>query len=231
MSPRGWAIATALTGAAVAGVSVAFSLLPEMREAGPCMVRGAVIQFEFARNTSDLENIFGPPDGLCRDLVIRAMDAVNVVDLLGFIPAYVAFCVCAALYLGHGQWGRPLAAAAVASAILAGLADVLETATLLEITPVLDDPGDLLARSQLGAWSKFALLAAHALFCAGLCLVAEKRRWILGIALLAPTLGVAAAVSDHVTRSGLMGLSFVFAWVALLGFALKDAVRAKGASA
>lgn len=231
MSPRSWAIATALTGAAVAAVSVAFSLLPEMREAGPCMVRGAVIQFEFARNTGDLENIFGPADGLCRDLVIKAMDAVNVVDLLAFIPAYVAFCICAALYLSNGQWGRPLAAAAVAAAILAGLADVLETATLLEITPILDDPGDLLARSQLGAWSKFALLAAHALFCAGLCLVAEKRRWILGIVLLAPTLGVAAAASDHVARSGLMGLSFVIAWVALLGFAIKDAVRAKGAEA
>lgn len=231
MSTRGWAIATALTGLAVVAVTLVFALLPQVRDAGPCMVQGAVIQFEFARNTSDLVNVFGPADGLCRDLVIKAMDAVNVVDLLGFIPAYVAFCICAALYLSNGQWGRPLTAAAVGAAMLAGLADVLETATLLEITPVLDDPGNLLATSRLSAWSKFALLAAHALFCAGLCLAVEKRRWILGIALLAPTLGVAAAASDHVTRSGIMGLSFVIAWVVLLGFATRDAVRAKGASA
>ncbi len=231
MSPRGWALATALTGAAVLAVSVTFGLLPEMREAGPCMVRGAVIQFEFARDTTDLTNIFGPADGLCRDLVIAAMDAVNVVDLIAFIPAYVAFCMCAALYLSGGQWGRPLSAAAVASAALAGLADVLETATLLDITRALDDPGDLLASSQLGAWSKFALLAAHALFCAGLCLVAEKRRWILGLTLLAPTLGVAAAASNHIEYSGVMSITFVIAWVALLGFALKDAVRAKDAAA
>lgn len=231
MSTRGWALSTAITGAAVLAVSVAFSLLPEVRDAGQCMGRGAVIQFEFARNTEDLTNIFGPADSICRDLVIAAMDAVNVVDLLAFIPAYVAFCMCAALYLSGGQWGRPLAAAAVASAVLAGLADVLETSTLLEITGALDAPGELLASSQLGAWSKFALLAAHALFCAGLCLVAEKRRWILGVVLLAPTLGVAAAASDHVTRSGIMGLTFVVAWVALLGFAIRDAVRARGASA
>jgi len=231
VTSRGWALASALTGAAVLAVTIAFALLPEMRGAGQCMVRGAVIQFEFARNTSDLVNVFGPADSICRDLVIKAMDAVNVVDLLAFIPAYVAFCICAALYLADGQWGRPLAAAAVGAAVIAGLADILETATLLEITRTLDQPGDLLASSQLGAWSKFALLAAHALFCAGLCLVGEKRRWILGVILLAPALGVAAAANDHVTRADLMSLSFVIAWMALLGFAIKDAVRPKGVSA
>lgn len=231
MTVRGWAIGTSIAGAAVLAVTIAFALLPEMRAAGECVARGAVIQFEFARNIDDLVAVFGPPGSTCRALTIAAMDAVNILDLLIFIPAYVAFCMCAALYLSGGQWGRPLAAAAVASAVLAGLADVLETSTLLEITRDLDAPGDLLRSSQLGAWGKFALLAAHALFCAGLCLTGEKRRWILGIVLLAPALGVAAAATDHVTRASLMSVTFVLAWVALLGFAIRDVLRVKGASA
>lgn len=229
MSTRGWAIATSITALITLGLFAVFALLPEMRAAAECLPAGAVIQFELARNINELAAIFGPAGSECRALGAAAMDAVNKVDLIAFIPAYTTFCISAALYLSGGVWGRPLAAAAVAAAGLAALADVLETTTLLDITRNLDAPGDLLAMSQLGAWSKFALLAAHALFCAGLCLTAEPRRWILGVALLLPTLGVAAAASNHIALSSLMSASFTIAWLALLVFALRDWVRAKGA--
>jgi len=231
VSPRGWAIATVVAGVATLGLFVVFALLPEVRAAAGCMPAGAVVKFEFARHVDDLLAIFGPADGACRPLTIAAMDAINRIDLIAFIPAYTAFCICAALYLSGGSWGRPLVVAAVAAAVLAAFADMLETTTLLDITRTLDEPGDLLATSQLGAWSKFALLAAHALFCAGLCLVAAPRRPILGIALLLPTLGVAAAASDHIALAGVMNAAFAIAWLALLVFATKDAARAKGAPA
>jgi len=231
VSPRGWASATVVAGVATLGLFVVFALLPEMRAAAGCLPAGSVVQFEFAHDTADLLAIFGPADGACRPLAIAAMDAVNRIDLIAFIPAYTAFCICAALYLSGGAWGRPLAVAAVAAAVLAAFADMLETTTLLDLTRTLDVPGDLLAMSQLGAWSKFALLAAHALFCAGLCLVTTPRRPILGVALLMPAPGVAAAASDHVALASVMNGAFAIAWVALLVFAIRDAVRAKGAPA
>lgn len=231
MSARGWAIATVVAGVITFALFVVFGLLPETRAAADCLPPGAVILFELARDTNDLAAIFGPPGSTCRTLGAAAMDAINHIDLIAFIPAYTAFCISGALFLAGGQWGRPLAAAAVAVAILAALADVLETTTLLDISQNLDALGDLLVRSQFGAWSKFALLAAHALFCAGLCFTSSRRRWILGFGLVLPTLGVAAAASNHIAFTGVMNMSFTIAWVALLVFAAISAVRAKDASA
>lgn len=231
VTTRNWALATIVTGVLTLALFVVFALLPEVRAAGECLAPGAVVQFELARNAGDLVSIFGPSGSTCRTLGAAAMDAVNHVDMLAFIPLYTAFCICAALYVGRGEWGRPLVVAAVAAAILAALADMLETTTLLDITRTLDEPGDLLARSQFGAWTKFSLLAAHALFCAGLCLTGDKRRWILGLALLPAVLGVAAAASSPMTLASVMTATLGLAWIALLVFAIRDVVRAKDAPA
>lgn len=231
MSPRGWAIATAITGVISLSISIAFAMLPEVTAAGECFQRGAVIQFEFARNLADLIAIFGEPQSACRPLVVTAMDAVNTVDIWAFIPAYTLFCICAALFLANGVWQRPLVIIAIGAALLAAAGDYLETITLLAITQSLDAPGGLLQYSQLGAWSKFALLAAHAVFCAGICYTSEKPRYILGAVLLLPPFGVAAAAYDHVAYSNILGAAFAVAWVALLAMAIVSVVRAKGAQA
>lgn len=230
MSARFWAIATLVTGLISLGLFVVFATLPEMRAAAACLPAGAVVQFELATNVEQLQAIFGAPESQCRSLAIAAMDAVNHVDLIAFIPAYTAFCMCAALFLAGGAW-RPLTIVAVGAALFAAAGDLLETTTLLDISQRLDDPGDLLNLSQLGAWSKFALLAAHAVFCAGLCFVAEKRRPILGALLLLPAPGVAAAAFNHVTLANAMNGAFAIAWIALLVVAAVSVVRAKGAQA
>ncbi|MFO1017972.1 MAG: hypothetical protein U1E03_10265 [Hyphomonadaceae bacterium] len=230
MSARFWAIATLVTGLISLGLFVVFAMLPEMRAAASCLPAGSVVQFELARDVDQLRAIFGAPDSQCRPLAIAAMDAVNHIDLIAFIPAYTAFCMCAALFLSGGAW-RPLTIAAVASALFAAAGDLLETTTLLDISQRLDTPGDLLSLSQLGAWSKFALLAAHAVFCAGLCFVAEKRRPILGALLSLPAPGVAAAAFNHVTLANAMNGAFAIAWIALLVVAGFSAARAKGAQA
>ncbi len=94
MSTRFWAIATIVTGVATLSLFVVFSLLPEVQAAGECLGRGAVVQFELARNISDLIAIFGEPDSACRPLAVSAMDAVNHLDMAVFIPVYTLFCIC-----------------------------------------------------------------------------------------------------------------------------------------
>lgn len=231
MSARVWPIATIATGVVTLAISFAFAMLPEVQAAGDCFQRGAVIQFEFARNLEDLLGIFGESHSACRPLVTTAMDAVNNVDMWAFIPAYTLFCICAALFLAGGDWQRPLVIVAIGAALLAAAADYLETTTLLALTQTLDAPGGLLQYSQLGAWSKFALLAAHAVFCAGICYTSDNKRYTLGAILMLPPFGVAAAAYNHVTLSNVMSASFAVAWFALLVFAAISAVRAKGAQA
>ncbi|MBL8546247.1 MAG: hypothetical protein JNL81_07270 [Hyphomonadaceae bacterium] len=231
MSGRFWPIATIVTGVATLAISVAFGFLPEVTAAGPCMARGAVVQFEFARNMGDLIAIFGEPDHACRPLVVGAMDAVNRLDVMAFIPIYTLFCICAALLLADGVWRRPLVVMAVGAALIAAVADYLETFSLLGITQVLDTPGQLLQYSQLGAWTKFVLLAAHAVFCAGICYTNDKQRLILGTLLMLPPFGVAAAAYDHINLSNVMALAFALAWSALLAMAVVSVVRARGAQA
>ena len=231
MSGRFWAIATIVAGLVTLGISVAFAMLPEVTAAGECFARGAVVQFEFARNVADLVATFGEPESACRPQIVNAMDAVNHLDMLAFIPAYTLFGICAALFLANGVWQRPLVIIAIGVSLLAAAADYLETTTLLALTQTLDAPGGLLQYSQLGAWSKFALLAAHAVFCAGICYTSDKPRYILGAVLLLPPFGVAAAAYDHVALSNVMAAGFTVAWVALLVMAVVSAVRAKGARA
>lgn len=231
MNERFWTIATVVTGVVTLGLIGAFALLPEAAAAGDCVPRGALIQFEFARHAGDLIAIFGEPGSACRPLTVAAMDAMNRLDTLAFIPAYTLFGVCAALFLANGVWQRPLVIIAIGAALLAAAADYLETTTLLAITQTLDAPGGLLQFSQLGAWSKFALLAAHAVFCAGICYTSDKPRYTLGAVLLLPPFGVAAAAYDHIAWSVVLSAAFAVAWVALLVVAIVSLVRAKGAQA
>lgn len=227
MSERGWAVATLLFGAGALAMIIVFALLPEMRAASACLPPGSVVQFELARGSADLATLFGAPDAPCRPLAVAAMDAVNRLDMLAFIPLYTAFCVGAALLLAGGAV-RPLAAAGALFALLAAAADYVETTTLLKITGALDDPSALefhLLYLSWGAWSKFALLAAHAFACAGLCWVGERRRPMVGVLLLAPALGTAMAAFDHYRFANVMNAAFAAAWLALFVVALMEVMR------
>ena len=220
MSLRFWAWATVIFGVASLGMFVAFAMLAEMRAAAQCLPAGSVVQFEFARNAQDLARIFGASESECRPLAIAAMDAVNRLDILAFIPLYTAFGIAGATFLSGGAL-RLLCVAAIAAALGALVGDYIETTTLLAITQNLDVAEPLLPRSQLGAWSKFALLAAHAFFCAGLCFFGEHRRTILGVLLVLPSLGVSIAAIDHIQYANVMNASFAVAWIALLVMAAR----------
>lgn len=225
MSPRLSAIATVVTGLAALSIFVAFTMLPEAKAATQCLAAGSVVQFELARNAADLAAIFGAPGSACHPLAIASMDAVNTLDIHAFIPTYTLFCVCAALFLAGGEVRRPFAIAAVLAALLALAGDYLETLTLLKLTHALDAPETLLPMSQLGAWSKFSMLAVHALCCAGLCFTMQKRRVILGVLLLLPAPGVAIAAFDHIRFADLMNAALAIAWIALIVMAVVELFR------
>lgn len=223
MSARAWAVATAAFGVATITLFVIFAMLPEARAAAGCLSADAVVQFELAQNGDDLARIFGGGGEGCGPLAIAAMDAVNRIDLIAFIPLYTAFACAGALFLADGAL-RPLSVAALGAALGAGAFDYLETTTLLQITQTLDEPEALLPRLQASAWAKFALLAAHGVFGAGLCFLGARRRRVLGSLLLLPVLGVALAAYDHVRLASVMSAAFALAWVALLVTAARSAL-------
>lgn len=210
---------TALTGLVTLGVTIAFQQLAAVKAAGTCMGPGSVVQFEFARTPADLAAVFGP--AVCRQPVIAGMDAVNLLDIAAYIPSYTAFAILAALWLG----GRSrLALAAIGLAVVAFIADMVETTTLLQITKDIAAAGPLLPRSSTAAWIKFAALGAHALMLALVCLRAAPRRRLLAVLLVLPVIGVAAARIDP-GSVGLLTLDLGLSWTAMMLVAVKETVR------
>ncbi|MDP1631115.1 MAG: hypothetical protein Q8L66_06815 [Caulobacter sp.] len=218
---RLWAALAALTGLASAAVTVAFQQLAAVKAAGTCMSSGAVIQFEFARTAAELAAVFGP--AACRAPTLAAMDAINHLDIAAYIPAYTAFGICAAMWLGR-RARAPLVRAAIAAAAVAFVADMVETTTLLQITKDLAAAEPLLPRSSTAAWIKFAALAAHALLLALLCLRATPRRRILAVLVVLPAIGTIAARIDPAANTPLMTLGFALAWMAMLLLAGRETI-------
>lgn len=228
-TPRLWAILASVAGLVSLGVTIAFRLLEPVRTAGQCMSDGAVLAFEFALKAQELTNIFGEPTDPCRPLTINAVDAINQLDVIAYIPSYTLFAIFAALFIAGGKLRLPILLAMLA-AVVALVADYVETFTLLEITPALEPQAALLPTSSTAAWVKFAALAAHALILAAVCLEAPPRRWIVGLLLLAPAVGVLAGYTDS-RNLDYLTLGFLLAWLPLLGLAIWRAVRPSPAEA
>ncbi|WP_421932824.1 hypothetical protein [Phenylobacterium sp.] len=222
-SHRLWAALTVLTGVATLAVTFAFQMLPEVAAAGGCWAPGKVVDFELARTLDQLLKVFGPPADACRAPVVTAMDAVNHLDVRAYIPAYTAFAICAAMFLG-GRFKKPLVLGAIGVALVALAGDYLETITLLRITQAVDGSTDLLFRSSLGAWIKFAGLALHAFLLSRICMAGAAPRPVLAMLLLLPMAGTAFAAIDN-SRAYLMTGALALSWTPLMLVALRDAVR------
>lgn len=220
-SHRLWAGLTVLTGLVTIGITVGFQMLPEVAAAGACWAPGKVVEFELARTLEQLLKVFGPD--ACRAPIVTAMDAVNHFDVKAYIPAYTAFEICAAMFLGLSL-RRPLVLGAIGVALVALAGDYLETLTLLRITRDLDGATDLLAWSSAGAWTKFAGLALHAFLLSRICMAPETRRPILAMLLLLPMVGTAFAAIDN-SRAALMTYALILSWTPVLLLAARDLVR------
>ncbi len=94
-----------------------------------------IIAFELARSAADLAAIFGTAEP-CRSTVVERMDAINLVDVLVYIPAYGVFM--AFLFLGLRSRQAALGTLGFRISVVAALGDFAENACLMNLTPALD---------------------------------------------------------------------------------------------
>jgi hypothetical protein len=209
---------TALAGLIALGVTVAFRLLPEVKAAGDCIPADAVIRFEFARENGDVPFLYGA----CAAQAKAAVDAVNHLDVAAYIPSYNAFAALAAVFLAR-SWRRPLVGAAILAALVAFVADYIETITLLRITADLDGAGPLFATSSVSAWTKFVALGVNAGLLSAIALSATPRRPLLGGLLVLPVLATVVLVVDA-SRSVLLSYAYLASWTPVLIIAAREAL-------
>ena len=94
-----------------------------------------IIAFELARSAADLDAIFGSQEP-CRSGVVERMDAINLVDVLVYIPVYGVFM--AFFFLGMRGRHAALGTLGFRIAVIAALGDYAENTCLMSLTPQLD---------------------------------------------------------------------------------------------
>ncbi len=227
MSNRVWAILTVVAGLAMLASTVASGTLGEVAALGDCAVDGFIIRYELARDAADLAHVFGAAGDACRPLRVDAMDALNRIDLFWFVPGYVLFLVCGGFFLASAT-RLPVAIAAGALAVIAGVLDVFETLGLLAASPDHAPDAAQMTTIYWLATGKFVLLVLNALALGWLVL--SKRsiaRWIAAGLLFLPVFGVAAMYVDLQFISA-QTLSFTLGWLGVLALAIASLVWRSG---
>lgn len=220
------ALLTLIFGLITLGVFVAFRFLPEV-QAAPMLgdLPSAVSQFQRAETPADLAVLFGsPPD----QASVRAMNALNTLDLYAFIPSFTVFLI-AGVFMLAGSPSGPLPWAAIIFVLIGAGADVIETSHQLAVGADMTNASAHLPIAPWH-WLKYGALALNGVAVAGLCLVRAPQRWVLGVAALLPLPSVLAAWAGLVDPR-VFGVAFTLYWVALLSVAGISLFRAKGASA
>jgi hypothetical protein len=185
----------------------------------------AVSAFQRAETTEDLARVFGDP---INPTIVAAQNVVNARDLYAFIPAYTLFLIASALLISAGQRGL-FTWTAIGLAVIAGAADAGETMLQLRIGADVANAAPLLPVAPWH-WAKVFALGLNGLAITAICLLGASKRWILGIAALAPLpLALAAFVGIGSTR--LFIISSGVYWLALLAIAIIETVRGRGAQA
>jgi hypothetical protein len=175
-----------------------------------------IIAFELARNAADMEAIFGTQEP-CRTKMIERMDAVNVVDVLVYIPVYGVFM--AFFFLGMRGRHASLGTLGFRVSIVALLGDYAENACLMNLTAQLDTTSpwfDLLPWATGLKW--LALGAAGAVAATIYVKSAGARLWNLLAALLcaAAFVGTVAAIAMPSMFGPLISLGVGLSWITYL---------------
>jgi hypothetical protein len=225
MSGRTLPLVTLLLGLATLGAFLWLGLSPEVTAVyDRSEVALAVSDFQRSVTTADLARVFGDP---ADPAIIAAQNSVNTRDLWAFIPAYTLFLIAAGLLLSERR--GPITWAAIVFALLGGAADAVETYLQLRIASDLANAEQYLPVATWH-WAKYLALALNGLAVAALCLLAARKRWIVGVIALAPLPLVLLAWAG-VTSPRLFSVAFAAYWIALLVLALIETVRGRGARA
>jgi hypothetical protein len=175
-----------------------------------------IIAFELARSSADLEAIFGTQEP-CRTEVIERMDAINLVDVLVYIPVYGVFM--AFFFLGMRGRHAALGTLGFRVAILAALGDFAENACLMNLTPQLDPASTWFTLLPWATGSKWLGLGAAAAIAATIYVKAVGARlWNSLAALLcaAAFLSTVAAIAVPAMFGPFVGLGVGLSWLAYL---------------
>ena len=175
-----------------------------------------IIAFELARSAADLEAIFGTRDP-CRSEVVERMDAINLVDVLVYIPVYGAFM--AFFFLGMRARHASLGTLGFRIAVIAALGDFAENACLMNLTPQLDATSTWFTLLPWATGIKWLGLGAAAAIAAAIYVKsAGARLWNSLAALLcaAAFLSTLAAIAVPAKFGPLVGLGVGLSWLAYL---------------
>jgi hypothetical protein len=217
-----------LAGVAVIVIGMMFGQIPDQVACDGDTALGAVLRFELVTSPADVARFFGTGDCLLR--LTTAMDAVNRLDSLAFIPAFTLFQLFAAFALrrqalGDG-WCRLVAFGVINAALVAGACDYLENIHLLETGWAVrsGNPADAAAINQL-YWLvrvKFALLGLASIGLGWLVTRRSGAGWRIagGAIMLGGTVTLVGLAAHALLAPGLM-----LSWSALLGVAVVSAVR------
>jgi hypothetical protein len=213
MPDRRWARISLAAGAAVLALVMASTVMPPPRCGTLPSSYPPIIAFELARTEADLLAVFGPP-GRCRDAMVEAMDAANLLDLAAFMPAYGLFLVA---WFWSRRRAHPRAAAAGAAlSIVAVVADAIENACLVGLTPGLDATSPWLARLPWATGAKWIGLGAAAIASAAILARGGRAAKVgAAVSLAAPVVAVGAVAAPS-TFGPIVTPGIALAWVACL---------------
>jgi hypothetical protein len=175
-----------------------------------------IIAFELARSAADLEAIFGTTEP-CRSAMIERMDAVNVVDVLVYIPAYGAFM--AFFFLGMRGRDAGLGTLGFRVAIVAILGDYAENLCLMSLTPQLDPTSIWFALLPWATAVKWLGLGVAAAIAAVMYLRSSTARALnifAGLVCAAAFLSTAAAMAMPAQFGPLVSLGIGLSWLIYL---------------
>jgi hypothetical protein len=175
-----------------------------------------IIAFELARSAADLEAIFGTAEP-CRSEVIERIDAINVVDVLVYIPAYGVFM--AFFFLGMRARHASLGTLGFRIAIIAALGDFAENACLMNLTPQLDPASLWFALLPWATGIKWLGLGVAAAIAAAIYVKSSGARlWNVLASLMcaAAFLSTVAAMAVPSMFGPLVGLGVALSWLAYL---------------
>lgn len=212
--------ATALAGVVTLVLAILFGRIEGLQPCGPSDGAGAILAFEFARTAEQVQALFGSEP--CTSSLIAAQRKALWLDLLGFIPAYVAFFAFAAGALQRTH--LILALGALSAAMLAGAFDLIEGVIMLQILGEMPGTERLFAGLAFSVNGKFALLGlAEILLGLLLWRGALLRKIAAGPMLAGGLVSLILLVVDPLSQTMMKAHSY--AWIALLLVALVGAFR------
>ena len=212
----------ALAGLVVIGAMACMNAIPGQLA---CDGQGGnpMLRFEMVTSAQDLATLFG--NDPCRSSLAAAMDAVNHIDGIAYIPAFTLLQIFAAI--GWWRRGRALAIAVIVVALIAAGCDYLEDSILTTKTFELLNygavDGDAITLLMVLVRAKFALLSLAAMMLGYLARGDGDGGWWrwVGTAMIG---GGVFGLLGIVFPAGL-GLGIGVAWALLFAVALVRSVQ------